>query len=134
MKFKDLTSSHYDWNVTPYAGVWIEILQVTVSLTFVVVTPYAGVWIEIILRKLRKVGRCWSLPTRECGLKSQSPICNIDTPYVTPYAGVWIEICSSITTSVVYTVTPYAGVWIEISEKLFLDFEPECHSLRGSVD
>ena len=34
-------------DVTPYAGVWIEIRE-TVYIVFVVkVTPYAGVWIEI---------------------------------------------------------------------------------------
>ena len=34
--------------VTPYAGVWIEISTVDMSLLFNIVTPYAGVWIEIL--------------------------------------------------------------------------------------
>ena len=33
--------------VTPYAGVWIEILHQTVINKYKCVTPYAGVWIEI---------------------------------------------------------------------------------------
>ena len=55
--------------VTPYAGVWIEILVTSVVFANITVTPYAGVWIEI-------------------------DITSILTPEeaVTPYAGVWIEI------------------------------------------
>ena len=34
--------------VTPYAGVWIEIADVTNKLGIGTVTPYAGVWIEIL--------------------------------------------------------------------------------------
>ena len=34
--------------VTPYAGVWIEILCLIEDERNHVVTPYAGVWIEII--------------------------------------------------------------------------------------
>ena len=55
--------------VTPYAGVWIEIIDSNDDNFFSVVTPYAGVWIEIFQQKQ---ARSWE--------------------YVTPYAGVWIEI------------------------------------------
>ena len=34
-------------NVTPYAGVWIEIGKAILSVGFIRVTPYAGVWNEI---------------------------------------------------------------------------------------
>ena len=34
--------------VTPYAGVWIEILTDTTLKSDAIVTPYAGVWIEIL--------------------------------------------------------------------------------------
>mgnify|MGYP007083846916 CR=1 FL=1 len=48
-----------DWNilkklhpenviVTPYAGVWIEILTTSHIIVDLIVTPYAGVWIEIM--------------------------------------------------------------------------------------
>ena len=34
-------------NVTPYAGVWIEIVIMPFFNSTIIVTPYAGVWIEI---------------------------------------------------------------------------------------
>jgi len=34
------------------------------------VTPCAGVWIEIRGMTVPKAGGYWSLPVRECGLKS----------------------------------------------------------------
>ena len=55
-----------------------------------------------------------SLPTRECGLKSQE-LGSIDRLHVTPYAGVWIEIVILCLPQAGFKVTPYAGVWIEIS-------------------
>ena len=33
--------------VTPYAGVWIEIMSTLTLVDELIVTPYAGVWIEI---------------------------------------------------------------------------------------
>ena len=35
--------------VTPYAGVWIEMLLKVIWMKLINVTPYAGVWIEIFL-------------------------------------------------------------------------------------
>ena len=55
--------------VTPYAGVWIEILYLKDNAYTEYVTPYAGVWIEMTYYYL---------------------ILKFIT--VTPYAGVWIEI------------------------------------------
>ena len=57
------------WQVTPYAGVWIEILNNAGNGNADFVTPYAGVWIEI-----------------------SSLLLSQKKPMVTPYAGVWIEI------------------------------------------
>ena len=34
--------------VTPFAGVWIEILKEIVMNVYREVTPFAGVWIEIL--------------------------------------------------------------------------------------
>ena len=56
--------------VTPIAGVWIEICRVQCYVTYVKVTPIAGVWIEIGLW-LVHYHLFWSLPLRECGLKSR---------------------------------------------------------------
>ncbi len=55
--------------VTPFAGVWIEMSNAFLQSMFTVVTPFAGVWIEIQI------------------FLKQSPAVR-----VTPFAGVWIEI------------------------------------------
>ena len=55
-------------NVTPYAGVWIEIGDGDTTNTVNTVTPYAGVWIEIETIATKN-NQTESLPTRECGLK-----------------------------------------------------------------
>ena len=55
--------------VTPLAGVWIEICWLSVFLRNCYVTPLAGVWIEIALCPVQKYHF-----------------------FVTPLAGVWIEI------------------------------------------
>ena len=81
--------------VTPYAGVWIEILVTSVVFANITVTPYAGVWIEIRTR-FERFGSVTSLPTRECGLKSQMFRDFSTLLTVTPYAGVWIEISSNV--------------------------------------
>ncbi len=55
-------------NVTPFAGVWIEIPTVCPACAQSIVTPFAGVWIEIEVEEvMEKVEE--SLPSRECGLK-----------------------------------------------------------------
>ena len=54
--------------VTPYAGVWIEIVNLGMGRKWRLVTPYAGVWIEMTQNYLLRTGNM-SLPTRECGLK-----------------------------------------------------------------
>ena len=65
-----MRGSHtYDTKVTPFVGVWIEILpQYRLSSKFVV-TPFVGVWIEISTPAFKS--------SRSC---------------VTPFVGVWIEI------------------------------------------
>ena len=79
-------------DVTPYAGVWIEIANEEVQKISIAVTPYAGVWIEIKWNFVCHLQVYSSLPTRECGLK----LFHLQTArllcLVTPYAGVWIEI------------------------------------------
>ncbi len=56
-------------NVTPFAGVWIEIYERDqVRRPARIVTPFAGVWIEIISKRNKRIP-AKSLPSRECGLK-----------------------------------------------------------------
>ena len=58
-------------DVTPLAGVWIEIDLNEVQNVVNVVTPLAGVWIEILAEILTGMADPTSLPLRECGLKFQ---------------------------------------------------------------
>ena len=100
-------------DVTPLAGVWIEMVTVLAGSLQDCVTPLAGVWIEIVLQT--DSGNCnWSLPLRECGLKSERLSLSNTTFAVTPLAGVWIEISNSLSRFQLNQVTPLAGVWIEI--------------------
>ena len=55
--------------VTPFTGVWIEIIMLGVGSNPVEVTPFTGVWIEI--------PGCSRTPAAR---------------FVTPFTGVWIEI------------------------------------------
>ena len=48
--------------VTPFVGVWIEILTTQVFLLSVLVTPFVGVWIEISATAFPALrSRCHSL-------------------------------------------------------------------------
>ena len=77
--------------VTPFAGVWIEIVDKSAIKAICFVTPFAGVWIEILISKYFA-----------------------RSAKVTPFAGVWIEISSFLSIKRLILVTPFAGVWIEI--------------------
>ena len=80
------------------------------------VTPRAGVWIEIsVITPMPAVRR--SLPVRECGLKSITYPLSLCLRLVTPRAGVWIEILRHPEEWMAVRVTPRAGVWIEISSR-----------------
>ena len=68
-----ILSCEPDWfTVTPYVGVWIEIILPQAPFDIALVTPYVGVWIEI------------------SSIVRVSLQCD-----VTPYVGVWIEIGGS---------------------------------------
>ena len=47
LKYSDVGWVVYYAAVTPFVGVWIEILCVFCASWAVVVTPFVGVWIEI---------------------------------------------------------------------------------------
>ena len=72
-------------------GVWIEISPNIKTGVFCAVTPYMGVWIEIVKFDTELV-RLMSLPTWECGLKYFYTHLIFLITHVTPYMGVWIEI------------------------------------------
>ena len=55
--------------VAPLAGAWIEIVSEFEKLPPADVAPLAGAWIEMEKYELVPE-RCWSLPSRERGLKS----------------------------------------------------------------
>ena len=78
--------------VTPFAGVWIEIMLIVLVVEIVSVTPFAGVWIEITAVVKAFIVSQRSPPSRGCGLKYYE-IGEYNLDYVvTPFAGVWIEI------------------------------------------
>ena len=81
-----------------------------------VVTPFAGVWIEILI-SISPHRPLVSLPSRECGLKYLTEWDDGESPYVTPFAGVWIEMMFHYHPIFQIRVTPFAGVWIEIVSK-----------------
>ena len=99
--------------VTPFVGVWIEIVKCLLSTNITLVTPFVGVWIEIACTS--RVGTLkTSLPSWECGLKYSHSIRVSYCCSVTPFVGVWIEICPVRWNRVLTSVTPFVGVWIEI--------------------
>ena len=124
-------------NVTPLAGVWIEIvpgggrrrsprshpsrvcglkcLELSLDRDRGPVTPLAGVWIEIRIPIQSVAARCRSHPSRVCGLKFLPQPWSRIPSSVTPLAGVWIEIFGVAAHEPLQPiVTPLAGVWIEI--------------------
>ena len=48
LKFFAFFAPSFSIDVTPFAGVWIEIISEYYDIGNDVVTPFAGVWIEII--------------------------------------------------------------------------------------
>ena len=73
LKFYILYLFFYLLDVTPFMGVWIEILFFRTSYRSLCVTPFMGVWIEIQAQ----------------GEQSKEAT-------VTPFMGVWIEIIIAI--------------------------------------
>ena len=58
------------------------------------VTPFTGVWIEILSPAFTPQLVQVSLPSRECGLKLAYMAAHHGAAHVTPFTGVWIEICN----------------------------------------
>ena len=142
-------------NVTPFAGVWIEITQLLLMYLHTRVTPFAGVWIEIFSAPPPQIKAKMSLPSRECGLKLAYPMPIRANMIVTPFAGVWIEMCICLQKSTASSSLPSRECGLKYhstsnSSKYFSSLPSrECglklcsfalvcfclrHSLRGSVD
>ena len=58
--------------VAPFAGAWIEIINLIVGMSRRTVAPFAGAWIEILYQNGARV-----------------------SVNVAPFAGAWIEICQN---------------------------------------
>ena len=101
------------YTVAPFAGAWIEIIELSDNSRLAVVAPFAGAWIEMTTVK-NDLPYLRSLPSRERGLKSLFYWKGVAWKNVAPFAGAWIEIFSSCSKMHGTEVAPFAGAWIEI--------------------
>ena len=92
MKFILASAEINTKEVTPLVGVLIEISICCARMPSGMVTPLVGVWIEIVKELNKEVIPAPSLPSWECGLKSQKQSVLQQRSAVTPLVGVWIEI------------------------------------------
>ena len=89
------------------------------------VTPLAGVWIEMCI-----VGTVtllmMSLPLRECGLKSRLVPSSVVPELSLPLRECGLKLCVDQVEAGQAAVTPLAGVWIEIqmSQRMMQPFQP----------
>ena len=121
-------------DVTPCAGVWIEITTLPVNCPVSKCHSLCGS-VDWNGRSQRIFPRFWqSLPVRECGLKYFQQGAVKQQVAVTPCAGVWIEIFLQNRLRPAICVTPCAGVWIEILPPAAIGLRHLRHSLCGSVD
>ena len=124
---------HVVVGVTPFVGVWIEIDGKWIENTADIVTPFVGVWIEIrFLRKDERHHRRHSL----CGSVDWNGKKHKSKIYRKGHS-----LCGSVDWNYLPTihkqyiwVTPFVGVWIEMCNYPLC--RPFCfrHSLCGSVD
>ena len=77
--------------VAPFVGVWIEIRITNTQRRKYYVAPFVGVWIEIPTSSHTALCKS-SLPSWECGLKSEDIDKSEGGFPVAPFVGVWIEI------------------------------------------
>ena len=133
-KFKKRAKCHtlrgcVDWNtwqhlryclilVTPFVGVWIETVPLSVREQPIMVTPFVGVWIETSVTATALLSRV-----------------------VTPFVGVWIETYITKFESNIVRVTPFVGVWIETENRFYflsplekVIFTKTCHWLSISYN
>ena len=65
------------------------------------------------------MGRLWSLPSWERGLKLELDLAWMDPVMVAPLVGAWIEMTILAWKSSPSCVAPLVGAWIEIRSGLF---------------
>ena len=102
------------YTVTPFTGVWIEIVAGALVGAIRQVTPFTGVWIEINLTGIITSSAQASLPSRECGLKLYRLSCRwcVTAGHSLHGSVDWnSKPCGFYRFSL---VTPFTGVWIEI--------------------
>ena len=106
-------------SVTPFVGVWIEIQSRATPLMEQPCHSLRGS-VDWNQRSAVTINQ-WlmSLPSWECGLKSEVAVIVAIPSLVTPFVGVWIEIILKYPQLIVYKVTPFVGVWIEIQNQKF---------------
>ena len=91
MKFMKDDAKKEEPEVTPFAGVWIEIMMLPDPLGGMGSLPSRECGLKCNL--YITIGyQIMSLPSRECGLKSFKCTSFEQFRLVTPFAGVWIEI------------------------------------------
>ena len=120
--------------VTPFAGVWIEIVNEKEDFEEKYVTPFAGVWIEIANVPMALGGATGSLPSRECGLKSVYRSSDKSNLRSLPSRECGLKFANTVHGYILLLVTPFAGVWIEMEQRRKQLTISSRHSLRGSVD
>ena len=84
--------------------------------TFEEVTPFAGVWIEIEVQRMQPK-KILSLPSRECGLKCPSPTIRAKRYPSLPSRECGLKLMNGCLPMKATVVTPFAGVWIEIKRE-----------------
>ena len=155
-----------DWNilcnleykssiVTPFAGVWIEILACSLVSTCTCMSLPSRECGLKLLKYQRQKQSLMSLPSRECGLKylrlgkrlhhrMSLPSRECGLKYICrnlpePFPGHSLRgsvdwNIDLLNYQLMSSVTPFAGVWIEILCSSKRKGEKYGHSLRGSVD
>ena len=68
LKLRNTVITENGYSVTPYVGVWIETILISLVWILLWVTPYVGVWIETQHLKGEAID-FKSHPTWVCGLK-----------------------------------------------------------------
>ncbi len=110
---RELRVQREHWKVTPFLGVWIEIMFKGNKGIHCLVTPFLGVWIEIPCDRYWNTDWKTSLPSWECGLKWLL-VNHLLTSYRHSLLGSVDWNGKSKNMSRENMVTPFLGVWIEI--------------------
>ena len=100
--------------VAPFVGVWIEMCEYQNRCFDTFVAPFVGVWIEINSSISRHATTSASLPSWECGLKSDTLASPDTSAFVAPFVGVWIEIILRYNPTNSPLVDPFVRMQIQL--------------------